>query len=330
MKKYSLALIALLIAGPLLGAPAASASPSFCIAYDTGGPGDRSYNDAAFAGLKKSQESSAISVESVVTDGTNLDRDMRLRGLVAKGCKVIVAIGGGYAPTLGEVAREFPEIQFAIVNDQSIDSFNVASIVFDEVQGGFLAGVVAALSTKSAKVGMITTTSKIGNYEDGFVAGVKATKKGVKTFIKVISSDSAIPARALMKSGVDVIYIATSGSANLIFDAVVKQNVAKQRGANSPEVGVIMLEPDLFLNLTSSTSKYLLASVVKRVDKAIINLAAKSLSNTPLLEVLDAKNGIYGHKYGITDQGIQIVIKSKALLPQTKTINSIVSQAYER
>jgi basic membrane protein A len=133
-----------------------------------------------------------------------------------------------------------------------------------------------------------------------------------------------------MNSGVDVIYIATSGSADSIFDAVVNANVSKQRKANSAEVGVIMLEPDLYLNVTNSTAKYLLATVVKRVDKAITDIATRSISDLPILEVLDTKNGIYGHQYNIADKGIEIVIKSKVLALQTNTINAIASATYER
>jgi basic membrane protein A len=330
IKSPVIAIVIALGASALVATPAHATVPSLCLAYDTGGPGDRSFNDAAFAGLKKSQQVSPFAAESAVTDGSEADRNKRLRTFVSKGCRVIVAIGAGYAPTLRVVAEDFPERQFAIINDHSIAAFNVASIVFDETQGAFLAGAAAALSTKTGKVAMITTPSQISSYEDGFLAGVKAAKKNIKTYVKFAPSTGAAQAKALMSTGVDVLYLATSGSADPIFDAVVAQNSAKPRKGISNEVGVIVVEPDLYLSVTPSTAKYLLASVTKRVDKALTDLIAESVTDTPLLEVLDSKAGIYGHRYTIADKGIEIVIKSRPLSAQTNTINAIASSAYER
>ena len=329
MKSRSIALVLALSATVLLPASAHASTPSLCIAYDTGGPGDRSFNDAAFAGLKKAQQISSVSAESVVTDGTEIDRNKRLRALVAKNCNVIVAIGSGYAPTLRVIAEDFPEKQFAIINDQSIAAFNVSSIVFDETQGAFLAGVASALSTKTGKVAMITTPSQTSSYEDGFLAGIKATKKNIKSYIKFASSNGSPQAKALMSMGVDVLYLATSGSADAMFNAVVVQNSSKPRKGTSTEVGVIVVEPDQYLSVTQSTAKYLLASVTKRVDKALTDLISQSASDIPLLEVLDSKAGIYGHRYNIADKGVEIVIKSKTLALQTSTINAIASSTYE-
>ena len=326
--KLRVALAVSAIALSVIAAPQASAATNICIAYDTGGPGDRSYNDATLAGIKKAQNQYAFTYESVVTDGTNADRSKRLRTLTSKGCATIIAVGGQYAKVIEPLTLEFPNIQFAIIGDASIAALNVTSIVFSENEAAFLAGYSAALSTKSGKVAMVTTPSNADTYENGFLPGVQAAKKNVRSFVKYTATESAISAKALITLGIDVIYDATTGSADGLFEAIVKANTSKSRKKNAPEVSLIITEPDLYLNVLPTTSKYLIASVVKRVDIAVSAIIGKAVNNSQLSDVIDAKAGIYGHRYGITDKGIEIVIKSKALAAQSAAINAAASAAY--
>jgi basic membrane protein A len=328
--KIRVAVAASAIALSVITAPQASATTNICIAYDTGGPGDRGYNDATLAGVKKAQNQYAFTFEGVVTDGTAADRTKRLRALTAKNCATIIAVGGEYANAISPLALEFPNIQFAIIGDASIPALNVTSIEFADEQGAFLAGYSAALSTKSGKVAMITTPSNADGYENGFLLGVSAAKKSVRSFVKYTATESEISAKALMTLGIDVIYDATSGSADALFEAVVKANTSKNRKKNATEVNVILTEPDLYLNVAPTNTKYLIASVVKRVDIAVSTIIGKAVNNSQLSDVLDSKAGIYGHRYGISDKGIEIVIKSKTLAAQSAAINTAASAAYAR
>ena len=155
--KIRAGLAASLIALSILTTPSASAATNICIAYDTGGPGDRSFNDATLAGVKKAQNQYTFTFEGVVTDGTNADRQKRLRSLTAKSCATIIAVGAEYAKIIEPLALEFPNTQFAIIGDASIAALNVTSVIFADVEGAFLAGYSAAISSKSGKVAMITT-----------------------------------------------------------------------------------------------------------------------------------------------------------------------------
>jgi basic membrane protein A len=316
------------IAISVVATPQASAATNICIAYDTGGPGDRSYNDATLAGVKKAQNQYSFIYESVVTDGTNADRSKRLRTLTSKSCATIIAVGGQYAKVIEPLAEEFPNTQFAIIGDASIAALNVTSIIFSQNEAAFLAGYSAALSSKSGKVAMVTTPSSADAYENGFLPGVLAAKKSVRSFVKYTATESAISARALITLGIDVIYDSTSGSADGLFEAIVKSNVSKNRKKNAPEVSLIITEPDLYLNVQPSTSKYLIASVVKRVDIAVSAIIGIAVNNSQLSDAIDAKAGIYGHRYGIADKGIEIVIKSKTLAAQAAAINAAASAAY--
>ena len=328
--KSGISVLALALAASLASPTPANAASKICIAYDTGGLGDRSYNDATLAGLKTAQSQFTCGFESVVTDGTAADRGKRLRSLVVKNCEVIIAIGSEYKKTVEQLSSEFPATQFAIIGDATIESLNVTSIVFADVQGAFLAGFSAALTTKTGKVAMITTPSNADNYQNGFLAGVAASKKKVRSFVNYTATDLAIATNSFIKSGIDVIYTATSGSADVAFDAIVKANTAKNRKKNASDVYLILTEPDLYLTVTSTTSKYLLASVVKRVDRAVFDVISATVNNGIIADELDADLGIYGRRYTISNQGVEIVLKSKVLGAQAAVINAAASAAYAR
>lgn len=308
----------------------ASAANKICIAYDTGGLGDRSFNDATLAGVKKAQTQFTFTFESVVTDGTTADRSKRLRSLAGKSCAVVIAVGAEYKKAVDQVSSEFLNTQFAIIGDASIASLNVTSIVFADVQGAFLAGFSAALASKTGKVGMITTPSSAEIYQNGFLAGVIASKKKVRAFVNYTATDLDLAATALIKMGIDVIYTATSGSADDAFDAIVKANTAKNRKKTASDVYLILSEPDLYLSVTSNTAKYLIASVVKRVDSSVEDLIGAAINDSQISDVLDAEIGIYGRRYTISDKGIEIVLKSKALGTQAAVINAAAIAAYAR
>lgn len=331
MKARSSFLVAALALSVVVIAPTpASASTNVCIAYDTGGLGDRSFNDATLAGVKKAQNQMTFTFEGVVTDGTEADRVKRLRTLAVKNCEVIIAVGGEYRKAVDQLSTDYPNIQFSIIGDASIPSLNVTSIVFADVQGAFLAGFSAALTSKTGRVGMITTPSNADTYQNGFLAGVNASKKKVRAFVNYTASDLDKAATALIRTGVDVIYTATSGSADEAFSAIVKANTAKNRKKSASDVFLILAEPDLYLTVTSSTAKYLIASVVKRVDSAIADVIGAAVNDSQISDVLDAEAGIYGRRYTIADKGIEIVLRSKALGNQAAAINAAAVAAYAR
>ena len=328
--KSGISVLALALVASLASPTPANAASKICIAYDTGGLGDRSYNDATQAGLKKAQSQFTFTYESVVTDGTDADRSKRLRSLAAKKCEVILAIGPEYKKTVEQLSGEFPATQFAIIGDASIQSLNVTSIVFADIQGAFLAGFSAALTTKTGKVAMITTPSNADNYQNGFLAGVAASKKKVRSFVNYTATDLEIATNSFIKLGIDVIYTATSGSADGAFDAIVKANTAKNRKKSARDVYLILTEPDLYLTVTTNTSKYLLASVVKRIDRAVLDVISAAVNNGIIADELDADLGIFGRRYTISDQGVEIVLKSKVLGAQAAVINAAAIAAYAR
>jgi basic membrane protein A len=305
----------------LISAPVHAASLTIGIAYDIGGRGDRSFNDAAAVGLEKAQKDFAFSVEPVVTDGTSSDRDRRVRSLIAKNCNPIIVVGGGFAPVIQALAVEFPNTQFAILNDASIDALNVTSLIFADIQGAYLAGFSAAIASKSGKVAMIANANQADIYQNGFLAGVLASKKTVTSMVKYVNGSSVTATKQAMDSGADVIFVGRPGSDSEIFSAIVARNSAKAKSKGYKQVGIITIEPDQYLTVTKSTKKFLYATVVKHVDKAMYDVIAKAVSGKQYLDVLDPSVGIYGHRYTVLSGGITFTTYLPALTSASSSIN---------
>jgi basic membrane protein A len=317
-------LLAVVLGASLVSAPAHAVTQlSVGVAYDIGGRGDKSFNDASAAGLEKAQKQFDFNVEAVVTDGTSTDREKRIRSLITKKCNPIVAIGAGYAATLQALAVEFPNTQFAIINDASVAALNVTSVVFADTQGAYLAGFSAAQVSKSGKVAMIANPEQADLYKDGFSAGVFASKKKVIPIVKYVSGSYSLATSQVLDAGADVVFATTHGSNSEIFKVIVARN-AKKKGSN---IGLINIEPDQYITVTSATKRFLFASVVKRVDKAIYDVIALSAAKRAYLDILDADAGIYGRRYGITGGGIEFTIRSKELAVLSDSINVAAATA---
>ena len=231
--------------------------------------------------------------------------------MIAKGCSPILAIGSGYAKLLTKLAAEFPTQQFSILNDASIASLNVTSLIFNDTQVGYLAGSAAARVSKTGKVALISNSANL-NLENGFALGANAAKKKLKITSKSATTGLADLTKSLIAEGNDVIFVAITGSDNEIFSAVVKYNEAKKKSA--AEVGVITIEPDQFLTVTPANQKYLLGAISKRVDNAILDIVTSAIKDQQIIDILDPVQGIYGRSYGITGGNVELTIWAPKLL----------------
>ncbi len=322
--KSRLLLVAAILATALMPV-SASAQPALTVgvAYDIGGRGDRSFNDASHAGLEKAQKQFDFELVPVVTDGSSADREKRIRSLIAKNCDPIIAIGSGYAPSLQALAVEYPSTHFAIINDASVAALNVTSVIFANTQGAYLAGFSAAQISRTGKVAMIANPDQADIYKDGFAAGVAAAKRKVIPIVKYVSGSYSLATTQVLDAGADIVYVTTQGSDSEILKVIASRG-AKKKGA---PIGMINVEPDQFITITNSTKRFLLATVIKRVDKAMYDIVALSLAKKQYLDILDENAGIYGRRYGITGGGIELTIRSNSLLRLSKSINAAAATA---
>ena len=326
-KRFAYLLLTLLFSATLLTPNTNAATPKkIAIAYDVGGRGDNGSNDLAAAGLEraiKKHKLSRLDIREQITDGTLGDRITRVRFLARNKYQLIICVGSGYADTVRRISNEFPNTQFAIINDASVAALNVTSVVFADTQGAYLAGFSAAQVSKSGKVAMIANPDQADLYKDGFSAGVFASKKKVIPIVKYVSGSYSLATSQVLDAGADVVFATTHGSNSEIFKVIVARN-AKKKGSN---IGLINIEPDQYITVTSATKKFLFASVVKRVDKAIYDVIALSSAKRAYLDILDGDAGIYGRRYGITGGGIEFTIRSKELAVLSDSINVAAATA---
>jgi basic membrane protein A len=283
------------------------------LAYDIGGRGDKSFNDSAAVGLDRAKKKFGVAAKEVtVLQGTDSEREDKLRLLAKAGYNPIIAVGFLYGGPIKKVASDYPKVQFGIIDDSSVDLLNVAGLVFAEEQGSYLAGVAAALASKSGKVGYIggVRTSLLQKFEAGYVAGAKATNKKVTVDVKYITefpdfsgfndpAKAKVIAKGMIDKGVDVIYSAAGGSGAGNFAA------ATDAGKAGKKVWTIGVDSDQYLSASAAEQKNMLTSMIKRVDLAVYDVIAAVVAGSTVNDILD-ENGLYGRRYDLATAGVGV------------------------
>jgi basic membrane protein A len=194
-----------------------------------GGLGDRSFNDSAYEGLQEGQRQFNIRFQTAdfTTDEANLEA---LRGFAREDFDLIIGVGFENAEYIKTVASEFPEKHFAII-DVPVEGDNVASTTYREQEGDFLMGVLAAMLTKSGKVGFVggVDIPIIQRMEQGFKQGVAYQNDQVEVVSEMAGtfSDPEVGkeiALAQYEAGVDIIYNAAGRTGLGVVEAAKEQN----------------------------------------------------------------------------------------------------------
>ena len=233
------------------------------IVFDMGGKFDKSFNEAAYAGAERFKKETAIAYrEFEVTN--EAQREQALRNMARRGSQVVVGIGFSQASGMERVAREFPNLKFAIV-DAVVDLPNVQSIVFKEHEGSFLVGMAAAMASKSGKIGFVggMDIPLIRRFALGYEEGAKYVNAKIEIYRNMTGTTPAAwndptrggeLARSQFDRGADVIYAAAGATGLGVLQA------AKDKGRLA--IGV-----DSNQNHIHPGS--VLTSMIKRVDLAV-------------------------------------------------------------
>ena len=157
------------------GSTAGASDYTGCIVSDSGGFDDQSFNQSSYEGLKKAEEELGIKVNQVESK-TNNDFEPNLRAMVTAGCDLTLTIGFLLGDATKKQAEANPDSHFAIVDyNYETPIANVKPIIYDTAQAAFLAGYLAAGTTKTGTVatfgGMNIPTVTI--FMDGYADGVK-------------------------------------------------------------------------------------------------------------------------------------------------------------
>ena len=174
MKKITTTLLA--CAAVLATSTASFADPA--VIYDLGGKFDKSFNESAFNGAKRWKEETGGNFAEVELQ-SDAQREQALRRFAQSGSNPIVMAGFAFATALTEVAPDFPDTKFVIV-DMVVDKPNVKSVVFNEHEGSYLVGMMAALASKTGTVSFIggMDIPLIRKFACGYAQGAKAAGPG--------------------------------------------------------------------------------------------------------------------------------------------------------
>jgi basic membrane protein A len=256
----ALTLIAIALVG---SAPARAQDFAPAIIFDMGGKFDKSFNEAAYNGAERFKKETGIAYrEFEVT--AEAQREQALRNMARRGSQIVVGIGFAQASGVEKVAKEFPNVKFAIV-DAVVNLPNVQSIVFKEHEGSFLVGMAAALASKTGKVGFVggMDIPLIRKFALGYEEGARYVNPKIEVFQNMTGTTPAAwndptrggeLARSQFDRGADVVYAAAGATGLGVLQA------AKDKGRLA--IGV------------DSNQDYLhpgsiLTSMVKRVDLAV-------------------------------------------------------------
>jgi len=287
---FALAAVGTLFAGAAL----AQAQPA--VIFDMGGKFDKSFNQSGFDGAERwKKESGKPYLEFEISNPAQ--REQAVRRMAERGASPIVGIGFSQGSAIEKTARDFPALSFAII-DSRVNLPNVQSIVFAEHEGSFLVGMMAALASKTGKVGFIggMDIPLIRKFQCGFEQGamfanpkasVSANMTGTTPAAWNDPARGAELAKAQFASGVDVIFAAAGGTGGGVYQAA-KDNGKLAIGVDS--------------NQNHLHPGTMLTSMVKRVDVAVYN-AFKGIK--PGVTALGLKEG--GVDYAMDEHNAKLV-----------------------
>lgn len=323
MKKYTLltllvaiGALALVLSGPACTTKGSSTSADdkskihVGIVFDIGGKDDRSFNAAAWVGVKCAETGKRPDgtpcenkkplniVLRDVEPGTPNAIEPAMRAFAERNYDLIIGVGFAQAPIMEQVAKDYPNIRFAIVDGVS-ELPNVASLVFKEHEGSYLVGMLAAKTTKSNTLGFIggMDIPLIHRFETGYEEGAHAVNPNIRVIQNYVGVTDAAwnnpgkgkeLALSQIGKGADVIFTAAGNSGLGAFDAVEQAGTTPDGHATHFVIGV-----DSDQNCVKRG--FVLTSMVKRVDNAVYQI------------VQDVVNGQFHggiHVYGLDKDGV--------------------------
>jgi basic membrane protein A and related proteins len=289
-----------LLAAAAMTVPAFATDIKPAIIYDLGGKFDKSFNEAAFNGAEKYKTDNNIEYRDFEIQN-DAQREQALRKFAEDGNNPIVMPGFSWATALEKVAVDFPDTKFVII-DGVVDKPNVRSVIFKENEGSYVVGVLAAMASKTKKVGFVggMDIPLIRKFGCGYVGGAKAA--GATDVIQNMTGDTPAAwndptkggeiTKAQIDQGADVVYAAAGGTGVGVLQAAA-------------DAGKLAIGVDSNQNYMQPGK--VLTSMMKRVDVAVYSAFddTKNDKFTGGLNLLGLKEG--GVDYAMDDNNKDLV-----------------------
>ena len=279
----------LLMAGLVNAAHPAWAELKVGLVLDRGGKDDKSFNSSAYEGATRAKNKLGVFLKYVEAADDNAFEPM-LRAFALREFDLIIGIGFAQKEAIQKVATQFPHRHFAIV-DAQIDAPNVRSLMFQEHEGAYVVGAIAAMTSKTGKIGFVggMDIPLIRRFELGYEAGAKMINPQVAVLANYVGMTSAAwnnppkgkeLAVSQYEAGADIIFAAAGASGLGVFDAAED----KKKFVIGVDANQDWVKPG-----------QVLTSMLKRVDEAV------------LATISEAKSGKFTggvRHFGLADHGI--------------------------
>jgi len=274
------------------------------IVFDIGGKNDRSFNAAAWKGMQRAEKDFDIVLRDV-EPGNPTSIEPAMRAFAEKNFDLIVGVGFAQSPIMQKVAKDYPNIKFAIIDgvvmgdDGKTPRNNVASLLFREHEGSYLVGMIAAAKSKTGILGFVggMDIPLIHRFATGYEEGAKSVRPDIKVITNYVGvTDHAWnnPGKgkelslAQIENGADVIFTAAGNSGLGVFDAVEQAGKDENGNAKKYVIGVDS-------NQNGVKPGFVLTSMVKRVDNAVYDVVK---------EVQSGKFSSGFHVFGLDKDGV--------------------------
>lgn len=259
---------------------AAKEAPKVALIIAQGGLGDRSYNDLGYAGLQQAEKDFDVEVKAIESADPVGEGEQLLRTAAESGFDLVITLEYTHFDPLERVASDYPDTLFSILNIV-VDQPNVASVLFKEHQGSFLAGALGAMVTQMPEdpkvnsekvIGVIGGTKSAGI--DKFLVGYEEGAHYIDPEVKVLraySESFGDPAKgkelalSMYEQGADIVYQVAGGTGEGVFEAAEE--------ANHYAIGVDADQDYI-------KPGYILTSMMKRTDNAVYDVISKLVDGT--------------------------------------------------
>ncbi|WP_226574141.1 BMP family lipoprotein [Acuticoccus sediminis] len=299
------------VSAPVVSAQAQDFKPA--VVFDMGGKFDKSFNEGVWNGVKRFMDETGIEVmEFEVTNETQ--REQAITRMAQRGADLVLGVGFAQADAIDKVAQEYPDTKFAIIDVYWLDQPNLRQYRFEEHEGSYLAGVAAAMASKTGTVGFVggMDVPLIRKFACGYVQGVKDTNADATVLQNMTGttplawndpSKGAELAQSQIDRGADVVYHAAGGTGLGVIRATADEGKLA--------IGVDSNQEDV-------APGSVLTSMLKRVDNAAYDT------------LMDAKNGEFTAgivSLGLEQEGVGLVENDKNAELMTPEIRAAVEAA---
>ena len=257
------------------------------IALDVGGLGDKSFNDAADRGVQQAIDEGLVpeeNVELLEANQTGSNRDENVINLADQGFDLIIGVGFAFSEGIAEIAADYPDQNFAIVDGFATtiatDADNIGDLTFKEHEGSYLVGIAAAMASESGTIGFLggqEGTGLIEKFQAGYEAGARSVNPDIEVLVEYIGDSTQAfvdptsgenLSAGMYDDGADVIYHAAGQSGLGLFQAAVD--------ADKLAIGV---DSDQYLTASPEEQPHILTSMLKRVDTAVYEAIAQGVED---------------------------------------------------